>query len=68
VNFLRIGRVSLMYQTLDGDETGYYDAEQKKFEKDNGYADAMTAGLKIAKKQIAPDLLVAPVQAAKENK
>jgi hypothetical protein len=68
VNFLRVGRVSLMYQTLDGDETGFYNADDKKWEKDNSYADGVGRGLKIARKQIAPDLLVVPVQAAKENK
>ncbi|HUS23716.1 MAG TPA: DUF3450 domain-containing protein [Candidatus Binatia bacterium] len=68
VNFLRVGRVALLYQTLDGDETGYYDAEKKEFVQKNKYADGVTNGLKIAKKQVAPDLLVVPVLAPKEAK
>src|SRR5262245_13146999 len=54
VDFLRAGRVSLMYQTLDGKETGYWDAASKSWKVDNDYTDAMRAGLKVAKKQAAP--------------
>ena len=66
VSFLRIGRVALMYQTFDGDETGYWDADEKAWEEDNGYGDAVHKGLKVARKQTAPDLLIAPVHAAPE--
>ncbi|MEJ0040326.1 MAG: DUF3450 domain-containing protein [Gammaproteobacteria bacterium] len=68
VEFLRAGRVALLYQTLDGKETGYWDADQKKWVTDNRYDDAMTAGLKVAKKQSAPDFVVLPVHAPKEIK
>ena len=63
VNFLRIGRVALMYQTLDADETGYWDIDKKDWIKDNGYKDEVRDGLKIARKAKAPDLLIAPVRA-----
>ena len=72
VNFLRIGRAGLMYQTLDGDETGYWDADKKGWVEDDDYDDAVKHGLKIARKQTAPDLLIAPMRApeaaAQENK
>lgn len=67
VSFLRVGRVALMYQTFDGDETGYWDADEKVWEEDNGYGDAVHKGLKVARKQSAPDLLIAPVHAAAER-
>ncbi|MGH8481111.1 MAG: DUF3450 domain-containing protein [Nevskiaceae bacterium] len=63
VNFLRIGRTSLLYQTLDGDETGYWDMDQKVWVEDSDYDNAVTDGLKVARKQTAPDLLIAPVRA-----
>jgi len=66
VDFLRAGRVSLMYQTLDGKETGYWDATEKTFKKDNDYGDALRAGLKVAKKQAAPDFIRVAVPAPKE--
>jgi len=68
VDFLRAGRVALLYQTLDGSETGYWDAEAKDWKRDNGYAAAITAGLKVAKKQSAPDFLFVPVRAPREVK
>jgi hypothetical protein len=66
VDFLRSGRVSLMYQTLDGKETGYWDANEKSWKVDKNYQDAMQAGLKVAKKQAAPDFIRVAVSAPKE--
>jgi hypothetical protein len=68
VEFLRAGRISLLYQTLDGKETGYWDMDQKKWVEDDDYRDAVKKGLRVAKKQGAPDLLIVPVHAAVEAK
>lgn len=68
VEVMRVGRIALLYQTLDGKETGYWDNDKKAWQEDNGYRDAVHRGLKVAKKQGAPDLLVVPVAAAKEAK
>lgn len=68
VDFLRVGRVALMYQTLDGGETGYWDADKKAWQEDGSYQSYVSHGLKIAKKQSAPDLLVVPVAAPKGGK
>lgn len=68
VDFLRIGRIALMYQTSDGSETGYWNKDQKAYIVDNDYKDAVKKGLKIAKKQAAPDLLIVPVHAPQEAK
>lgn len=67
VDFLRAGRVTIMYQTLDGKETGYWDADAKKWVADNSYTDAVKSGIKIAKKQSAPDFLTVAIHAPKET-
>jgi hypothetical protein len=66
VEFLRAGRVSLMYCSLDGGEAGYWDAEAGRWVADNGYQGMVVAGLKVARKQAAPDLLTVPVSAPRE--
>jgi rubrerythrin len=68
VNFLRIGRTALLYQTLDGDETGYWDVDQKAWVEDSDYEEHVKDGLKVARKSSAPDLLIAPVRAAEVAK
>ena len=68
VSFVRLGRVSLLYQTLDGAETGYWDAGNKKWVVDNSYAHAVAEARRVAKKDGAPDLLTVPVPAPQEVK
>jgi len=66
VDFLRAGRVALLYQTLDGKETGYWDATAKTWRVDDQYEDAIKEGLKVAKKQSAPDFVAVPIRAPRE--
>ena len=68
VRFLRLGRVALLYQTLDGEETGYYDAEQQRWVVDDSYRSAVRHGFAVADKSSAPDLLQAPVPAPREER
>jgi rubrerythrin len=63
VQFVRLGRISLMYQTPDGGETGYWDAGGKKWVQDDGYSHDVREAIRVAKKQGAPDLLWAAVPA-----
>lgn len=64
VAFLRVGRVGLLYQTPDGKETGYWDGTKKNWVPDSSYTDDVREGLKVARKQTSPNLLIVPVQAA----
>ena len=66
VDFVRLGRVSLLYQTLDGTETGYWNAQDKTWVVDNSYAEAVATARRVAKKDGAPDLLLVPVPAPQE--
>lgn len=65
VDYLHLGRVALYYQTLDSDETGYWDAKKQTWEKlPNSYAAEIRRGIRMAKEQAAPNLLEIPVPTA----
>jgi hypothetical protein len=68
VRFLRIGRAGLMYQTMDGDETGYWDIDKKAWVVDNSYRADVKRGFAVALKMGSPELLVAPVPAPQDAK
>jgi hypothetical protein len=65
VDFLRIGRVALMYQTVGGATTGAGDSTAGAYIElpPATYQKQVSDGLKIARKQVAPDLLIVPVAA-----
>lgn len=65
VDFLRIGRVSLTYQSVGGGVTGAWDSGARTFVELPAatYKTQIEDGLRIARKQIAPDLMVVPVAA-----
>ncbi|MCH8930587.1 MAG: DUF3450 domain-containing protein [Proteobacteria bacterium] len=66
VEFLQIGRIVLLYQTVDGAFTGTWDKEARSFvELDSGAARTQVRqGLRMARKEIAPELLLLPIDAA----
>ena len=65
VDFLRLGRVALYYQRFDGSETGFWDKENNQWQVlSTDYHSAIRNGLRIARKEIAPDLLTLPIPAA----
>jgi hypothetical protein len=65
VDFLRIGRVSLVYQTRDGSRLGEWKqssqgtGEWQSLSQD--YRLGINKALRIARKQLAPDLIMVPV-------
>lgn len=63
VNFLRIGRVALVYQTLDGDEMAVWDTDEKNWkELGSNWRVNIAQAVRIAKEQAAPDLLLVPIK------
>jgi len=65
VDFLRIGRLALLYQTLDGQETGMWNQQDRKWVVlDAEYRGAVAEGIRMARKQVAPDLIRVPLPAA----
>ncbi|HSW14575.1 MAG TPA: DUF3450 domain-containing protein [Solimonas sp.] len=67
VDFLRVGRVGLFYQTPDGAETGYWDSDAKDWVEGDDYTEGVKEGLKVAKKQTSPNLLIVPIPAAAQG-
>jgi len=67
VDFLRIGRVSLVYQTRDGSRLGQWQqssagsGQWQSLSQD--YRLGINKALRIARKQLAPDLILVPVSA-----
>ncbi len=65
VDFLRIGRVALFYQTLDGNHSGFWVAREKRWQAlPDDYRRPIRQGLRIARKEAAPDLLTLPMPTA----
>jgi hypothetical protein len=63
VDFLRVGRLALIYQTLNQKTQAVWDKESKSWiELDSEYRRSITKGLKVARKQTAPELLILPVK------
>ena len=62
VDFLRFGRIALVYQTLDGRQSGVWDQRTSSWKPlDASYRSAIREGLRIARKQTAPDLIRLPL-------
>lgn len=66
VDFLKVGRVALLYQTAGGKLNGVWSQADHQWVtlKSEEYRNHIVKGLKIARKQVAPDLLMLPISAA----
>ena len=66
VSFLRIGRVALIYQTLDGDDSGVWNPKAGAFtDLDGDFDSELRSAMRIAKQQAAPDLMVVPLSSSR---
>jgi hypothetical protein len=64
MNFLRVGRIGLFFQSDDGKITGAWSQASGQFELlGDEHRNEIKKGLRIARQQIAPDLLLVPVSA-----
>ena len=62
-DFLRIGRVALMYRTVGDERLGYWDGKSTQWQglPNSPYRRLMDQGLKVARQEIAPELLTIPL-------
>ncbi len=65
VDFLRVGRIALVYQTTDGSEAGVWNNQTRSWDPlpVGDYSAAIRQGVRIAKKQATINLLNMPVAA-----
>jgi hypothetical protein len=63
VTFLRVGRIALIYQTTDQNQSGVWSSEDSKWRplSSHTYRSAIAKGIRIAKKQAAIEMLMLPV-------
>ena len=61
-DFLRIGRMSLMYQDINGKKVGFWNKNNGAWEglTESQYKRHIAKGLRIAKQEIAPELVTVP--------
>lgn len=62
VDFLRVGRVSYLYQTRDGSKLGQWDQQSTQWKTlSQDHRLGVNKALRIARKQLAPDLIMVPL-------
>ncbi|HEX7061132.1 MAG TPA: DUF3450 domain-containing protein [Woeseiaceae bacterium] len=66
--FVHLGRISLMYRTTDGKETGYWDRNARQWVVDPAYSRAIETAIRMSEETVAPDLVTLPVPAAEESR
>jgi predicted RNase H-like nuclease (RuvC/YqgF family) len=65
VDILKVGRIALVYQTPDGEETGMFNPTTRAYEPvDNSYQASVRQGIRMARQQASIDMLSLPVVGA----
>jgi hypothetical protein len=64
VNFFRIGRIALVYQSLDGENAFYWSNKSAQYKTLSAeFHGALARGFRVARKQLAPEFITLPVSA-----
>ena len=67
VDILKVGRIALVYQSPDGELTGFYNPNTSQWEDlDDSYTTPVRNGIRMARKQLSVDMLALPVQGPEE--
>jgi hypothetical protein len=68
-DFLRLGRIALVYMTPDERQAGVWDQKQQAWVAlAMEYRNSIRKGLRMARKQTAPDMIRLPITAAEESR
>lgn len=64
VNILQLGRSVIYYQTLDEQESGYFDTSSRSWSVlDSSHNSGIARAIKVAQKKISPELMLLPIPA-----
>ena len=62
---LKVGRIALVYQTPDGEETGMWNVDAAEYQAvDNSYEGSVRQGIRMARQQASIDMLSLPIRGA----
>ncbi len=65
VSMLKVGRIALVYQTDDGEETGMWNVGEGRYEAiDDSYQGSVRQGIRMAKQQASIEMLSLPISGA----
>ena len=68
VDVLQIGRIALLYQTADGAQSGAWDQRNRTWVAvGNEFRNPIREGIRLARNQVAPDLLLLPLAPPEEG-
>jgi hypothetical protein len=68
VDVLQIGRIALLYQTADGAQSGAWDQRNRTWVSvGNEFRNPIREGIRLARNQVAPDLLLLPLAPPEEG-
>ena len=63
VDVLKVGRIALVFQSPDGEVTGFYNPNTSQWEElDDSYNTPVRNGIRMARKQLSVDMLPMPVE------
>lgn len=68
VDYLRIGRVAFLYRSAGNDRFGYWDVDSRQWVEisESQFRRNINKGLKIARQEMAPELITVPVSPVQE--
>lgn len=67
VDVLKMGRIALVYQSPDGELTGFYNPVTTEWEElDDSYTTPVRNGIRMARQQLSVDMLTLPVEGPEE--
>tara|TARA_B100000902_G_C26754653_1_gene642679 strand:- start:193 stop:624 length:432 start_codon:yes stop_codon:yes gene_type:complete len=65
VDMLKVGRIALVYQTPDGEETGHWNVDANRYQAvDDKYQSSVRQGIRMARQQASIEMLSLPISGA----